>query len=414
MKKKNLIIGSVLLVVAAIAVFYYMKRDKGPQVTFVTATIERGDVSKSITATGTLQPVDTVSVGSQVSGVIKHIYIDFNDVVKKGQLIAKIDPAVFEAQVKAAQANAVNTKSNMEYQQTTYDRQSKLFKLGAISKADYQLALNQKEIASAAFDNAKALLSIAKRNLFYTDITSPIDGVVLNRAVAAGQTIAASFNAPTLFVIAKDLTKMQVRAAVDEADIGDVKAGQKVSFTVDTFPDEYFKGIVEEILLHAKTSANVVTYTTLINVDNTSLKLKPGMTANIYIYTEEIKNAMLIPLKALSFKPDSTLLKSYVFKEENNFENVKNKLHKKKTSQPNNENSTAPKTFVWIKKGNTLIRKRIFVGINDDTNAEVIKGLSKNDSVITNVISETADNGSSAQQSPFVPKFNQKPAKQNK
>lgn len=412
MKKKTIILLSVLVIVIVAAVLYFMSRKKTEEVTIVTSKAQYGYIAKSVTATGTVQPVDTVSVGAQVSGVVKNIYADFNSVVKKGQLLAKIDPSILLAQAEQSKANLANSRSNLTFQQSNYERQNQLFNLGAISKADYQLALNQYNSAKAAVDNSVAQLKVINKNLSYTDIYSPIDGVVLNRNVSAGQTIASSFNAPTLFVIAKDLTKMQVRAAVDEADIGEVKSGQEVTFTVDAFPNDVFEGTVQEILLHAKVSANVVTYTTLINVENEAMKLKPGMTASIYIYTEQDDNALLIPSKALTFKPDSTLLNHYIIiKAERNIAGLKRDGEKKtqqrdNTNKLNNVNETNQKASVWIKKGDTLTEKRITIGLNDNTYVKVIKGLSLNEEVITNVVTgENNNNADNAQRSPFMPQM---------
>lgn len=412
MKKKTIILLSVLVIVIVAAVLYFMSRKKTEEVTIVTSKAQYGYIAKSVTATGTVQPVDTVSVGAQVSGVVKNIYVDFNSVVKKGQLLAKIDPSILLAQAEQSKANLANARSNLTFQQSNYERQNQLFNLGAISKADYQLALNQYNSAKAAVDNSVAQLKVINKNLSYTDIYSPIDGVVLNRNVSAGQTIASSFNAPTLFVIAKDLTKMQVRAAVDEADIGEVKSGQEVTFTVDAFPNDVFEGTVQEILLHAKVSANVVTYTTLINVENEAMKLKPGMTASIYIYTEQDDNALLIPSKALTFKPDSTLLNHYIIiKAERNIAGLKRDGEKKtqqrdNTNKLNNVNETNQKASVWIKKGDTLTEKRITIGLNDNTYVKVIKGLSPNEEVITNVVTgENNNNADNAQRSPFMPQM---------
>ena len=304
------------------------------------------------------------------------------------------DPSIILAQKQQSTANLANVESNLKYQQSTYDRQNKLFTLGAISKADYQVALNNFISAKAAVDNAKAQLKITTQNLFYTKIYSPIDGMILNKNVSEGQTIAASFNAPTLFIIAKDLTKMQVRAAVDEADIGDVKTGQNVSFTVDAFPDEIFKGTVQQILLHAKVTANVVTYTTLINVENTSLKLKPGMTASINIYTKEDAKALLIPSKALFFKPDSIAVKQYVI------------VNAKKQKPSDAENTTIQRAKVWTQSGDTLTEKTIVIDMNDDINVKVTEGLTEGTAVITNNENKNEKVATSTtQSSPFMPKM---------
>ena len=413
MKKKTIILLSVLVVVAAAAFFYFRSGNKTQAISFVTAKAQYGYIAKTVTATGTIQPVDTVSVGAQVSGVVKNVYVDFNSEVKQGQLLAKVDPSIIIEQTEQAKANLSNAKSNLEFQRSNFDRQNQLFNLGAISKADYQVAVNQYNSAKAAVANASAQLRLAERNLSYTNIYSPINGVVLNRNVSAGQTIASSFNAPTLFVIAKDLTRMQVRAAVDEADIGGVRPGQNVTFTVDAFPDDIFEGTVQQILLHASVSANVVTYATLINVDNKEMKLKPGMTASINIYIEEDSNALLIPSRALNFKPDSSLLKGYKIKRaERNAPGVSKtdtlrKIHQRDTANKlNRENAEIRRSYVWVKTGDTLTEKRIITGLNDDTYVKVIKGLLPDEEVITNVVKGGKNNNTdNTQRSPFMPQM---------
>ena len=413
MKTKTIIIFSVLVLGAAAALFYFTSGKKEKAVTFITAKAQYGYIAKSITATGTVQPVDTVSVGAQVSGVVKYVYVDFNSNVKQGQLLAKVDPSIIQAQTEQSKANLANTQSNLDYQQSNFERQNKLYNLGAISKADYQVALNQYNSAKAAIANAAAQVRLAERNLSYTNIYSPINGVVLNRNVSAGQTIASSFNAPTLFVIAKDLTKMQVRAAVDEADIGGVQSKQLVSFTVDAFPNDIFEGTVQQILLHPAVSANVVTYTTLINVDNQSMKLKPGMTATITIYLEEDTNALLIPSRALTFKPDSSTLKKYTIKKlQRNSNDQKNSGNGKKQNRPDSSNNgkmgkpEIRKSFVWTRNGDTLVERRILTGLNDDSYVRVIKGLLPGEEVITGVgIGENQNNTNNTERSPFMPQM---------
>jgi HlyD family secretion protein len=336
--------------------------------------------------------------------LVKAIYADFNSVVKKGQLLAQIEPSIIKSQSDESKANLANATSNLHYQQVNYNRQNKLFTLGAISQADFQLATNQYRVAKAAVDNASAQLKISLQTLSYTNIYSPVDGVVLNRNVSVGQTIASSFSAPTLFVIAKDLTKMLVNAAVDEADIGGVKTGQNVSFTVDAFPEDVFGGTVKAILLHATVASNVVTYATHINVDNQSLKLKPGMTASINIYSEEDSNALLIPSRAISFKPDSVLLKKYTIIRVKKDSIVKSTRSKEKTGLLNDSIEVLKHSTVWTKHGDTLIQKRVITGLNDDTNVKIVSGLSPEEEVIT--IAVAADVKATAdvtQKSPFMP-----------
>jgi HlyD family secretion protein len=418
MKKRTIILLAVLVIVVAAIILYFRTGKTSQAISFITGRAQYGYVAKTVTATGTIQPVDTVSVGAQVSGVVKNVYVDFNDAVRQGELLAKVDPSIITAQTEQAKANLDNAKSNLEYQLSNFNRQDQLFELGAISKAEYQLSVNQYNSARASVNNATAQLNLARKNLSYTDIYSPISGVVLTRNVSAGQTIASSFNAPTLFVIAKDLTKMMVRAAVDEADIGGVRSGQNVAFTVDAFPDDVFEGTVQEILLRPSVSANVVTYTTLINVDNNNLKLKPGMTASINIYIEEDTNALLIPSRALNFKPDSSLLKGYkIRKAQQDTAGVgkkdkgKKDNHRDTTNKLSRENTGVRKSYVWIKSGDTLTEKRILTGLNDDTYVKVIKGLSTDEEVVTNIVtSGNKNNSDNTQRSPFMPQMRRRSA----
>jgi HlyD family secretion protein len=390
MKKRMLIIGVILVAIMGLMYYWLRSSKKTKGIFLTTSTAAYGYIANTVTATGTVEPVDTVLVGAQVSGLLKKVYVDFNDVVRQGQLLAKIDPSIFNEQQVEATANLANTKSNLEYQQANFNRQQELFNLGGISQSDYQLAVNQYKNAKAAVDNAQALLRVAQRNIYYTNIYSPINGVVLNRNVNAGQTIAASFAAPTLFVIARDLTKMEVNAAVDEADIGGVRSGDRVSFTVDAFPDDIFNGNVRQVVLEPSVSSNVVTYPTKIIVNNKELKLKPGMTASVNIYVQEDSNALLIPSKALTFKPDSTLLKKFVL--------LKNNLH--------SQNPGGNIVSIWIKKRDTLVEKNIFIGINDDSRVEVKRGLAAGEIVVTGIQTEAKAAGAgNSQHSPFIPQM---------
>ncbi|EFK36024.1 Macrolide-specific efflux protein macA precursor [Chryseobacterium gleum] len=388
-------------IIAIGAVWFFFIREKEIKIQLETVKPEMGDISNSITATGTIQPVDTVAVGTQVSGIIKNIYVDFNSTVKKGQLLATLDPDLLKFQSEQIKANLQNAKSNLAYNEININRQSQLYKVGAISKADYDNATNQYNAAKAQVNAVTAQLSTADKNLSLTNIYSPIDGTVLNRNVSEGQTVASSFSTPTLFSIAKDLTKMRVRASVDEADIGNVKVGQKATFTVDAFPDETFDGEVSEVRLHPTVSSNVVNYTTIINADNSSLKLKPGMTANITIYTQVLNNVMKIPVAATSFRPDSLVIKKY--KVNSPFTN--GKKHEKgqwKKQDKGTENKS--EAAVWIiAKDSTISRKKIKTGMDNDTEIQVISGLNKNDNIITGykVLSKKTSGGQA--KSPFMP-----------
>lgn len=403
MKTKNKkwlywVVGGIIAIGAA---WFFFIREKEIKIQLETVKPEMGEISNSITATGTIQPVDTVAVGTQVSGIIKNIYVDFNSTVKKGELLATLDPDLLQYQSQQIKANLQNAKSNLAYNEININRQSQLYKVGAISKADYDVATNQYNAAKAQVGSVTAQLSTANKNLSLTNIYSPIDGTVLNRNVSEGQTVASSFSTPTLFSIAKDLTKMRVRASVDEADIGNVKVGQKATFTVDAFPDETFDGEVSEVRLHPTVSSNVVNYTTIINADNSSLKLKPGMTANITIYTQVLNNIMKIPAAATSFRPDSLVLKKY--KVNSPFANDK-KHEKGEWKKQNKGTENKNEAAVWvIAKDSTISRKKIKTGMDNDTEMQVISGLNKNDNIITGykVLSKKSSGGQA--KSPFMP-----------
>ena len=398
---KKIIWLVVIVAVAVAAYLYFKKRNADKPVTLITERMTTGLISNSVTATGTIQPVDTVAVGSQVSGTIKNIYVDFNTPVKKGELLASLDKSLLSDQVNQDKANLQNTQSVLLFQKQNFDRQTKLYKVGAISTADFETAQSQYSTAVASVSNSRAVLAAAEKNLSYTNIYSPINGTVLSRNVSEGQTVASSFNTPTLFSIAKDLTKMQVQAAVDEADVGNVKAGQPVSFTVDAFPNKTFMGTVREVRLQPIITANVVTYSTIINAENNDLKLKPGMTANITIYLQQDSSANLISAKALSFTPDSSLSKQY-------------QLIQTADTQPSNKGNSIKKdsasfprkhSVVWVLKGTQIIEKNIVTGMNNNISVQLISGLNNDDDVIDgiqvgNAPEEQADGG---EKSPFLP-----------
>ncbi|MDP2753812.1 MAG: efflux RND transporter periplasmic adaptor subunit [Nitrospirota bacterium] len=313
---KKIVIISGIIIVIAIAGFILF-RGNGNEPKFRTDKIIRGDIEMAVTATGTVNPVTTVLVGTQVSGTIKELYVDFNSPVKKGKLIARIDPALFEAQVNQAKANFLSAKANLEKAgatlvdaKRTMDRNKELFSKNLVARSDLDTAETNYETANASVSAAKsqvaqteAALNLAETNLRYTKIVSPVDGIVISRNVDVGQTVAASFQTPTLFTIAQDLTKMQIDTNVDEADIGKVLVGQDVEFTVDAYPDITFKGKVWQVRNAPITIQNVVTYDVVIIVGNPELKLKPGMTANVSIIISTKKDVLKIPNAALRFKP---------------------------------------------------------------------------------------------------------------
>ena len=390
MKTLKTVIPVLLILLAGTSAWYFIFRKKEDLVQLNTEPVKRAYIAQSVTATGTIQPVDTVAVGTQVSGTIKSIYADFNSVVKKGQLLAELDKTLFIASVDQFNANLAQAESQQVYQQGNYDRQSQLYKVGAISKADYDNALYGLNSAKANKASLIAQLKSAQKSLDLASIYSPIDGTILSRNVSEGQTVAASFSTPTLFTIAKDLTRMQVRAAVDEADIGNIKEGEHANFTVDAFLNDVFKGTISEIRLSPTTSSNVVTYTTIINAPNDEKKLKPGMTASIKIFTKESDSALVIPVKALKYAPDSSMTKQYLIIVDPN----------RTEALPNDE------AWVWIKRGNQVIEKKIKTGINDNTHVEVLEGLTEADVVITGAqkLNPGDMNNDPTGSSPFMPK----------
>jgi len=407
MKKFKWIWWVLLIAGVAVAIWYWKFRADETVIQLQVEHPQLGTISTSVTATGTIQPVDTVNVGAQVSGTIKGVYADFNSTVKKGQLLAQIDPSIFQAQVDQITANLQSAKSNFVYQKSNYERQSQLYAVGAISKADLETALYSYNSAKDNVNGISAQLMSAKKNLSFTNIYSPIDGTVLSRNISEGQTVASSFNTPTLFSIAKDLTKMQVQAAVDEADIGNVAKGQRVMFSVDAFPADTFAGVVKDIRLRSSVSANVVTYTTIIDAPNDQMKLKPGMTANITIYTKELNNVLLISARALSFQPDSILQKIYTIQGTTpSHTGKKGKGRQGQGGQSNTGNSandSVKTAFVWLKKDSSLVLQKIKTGMNDETEVQVISGLNVNDEVATGYTKTTKAAVAKAQKSPFLP-----------
>jgi HlyD family secretion protein len=411
MKKGVLISAIITVLILSTGVWFFAFRKREKPVLLMTETPGHGYISNSVTATGAVQPVDTVAVGTQVSGTIKKIFVDFNSVVKKGQLLAQLDQSLLMTQIQQITANLRQSESNLTYQQENYRRQSELFNGAVISKSEYETAINQYQSAKDNVSSVAAQLHAAQKNLSYSNIISPIDGTVRARNVSEGQTMAASFNTPTLFTIAKDLTKMQVRASVDEADIGNVTPGERVTFTVDAFPGDVFNGTVEEIRLEPSVSSNVVTYTTIINTPNENRKLKPGMTASIVIYTKEENNAMLIPAKALTFSPDATVLPKNIYEKITPGNGEKNSHPATKhnnipgQANVNNDSTVSKKAFVWIKNGDSLIQKSILIGLNDDVHVQVLRGLAGNEQIVTGINNSQQQKNVSAStdRSPFMP-----------
>ncbi|WP_300740171.1 efflux RND transporter periplasmic adaptor subunit [uncultured Alistipes sp.] len=384
-RKKWLIAGCI--VVAAAGGWMLLHPSKHEGITLETAPTSRITISNSVTATGTVEPVTEVEVGTQVSGIIDRLYVDYNDVVKAGQLIAEMDKVTLQAELESAQAEEASCKTEYEYQLKNYTRTHTLHEKELVSDAEYDEAFYLYEKARNAYEQAKAAMVKVERNLGYATITSPIDGVVISRAVEEGQTVAAGFETPTLFTIANDLTQMQVVADVDEADIGQVRDGQRVSFTVDAYPDDTFEGMVEQVRLEATTESSVVTYEVVITAHNPDLKLKPGLTANVTIYTLEKENALSVPTRALRFVPDAELLAELEM-----------------TAEPEPAQSAgAAKRTVWVVKGQTLSPRQVSAGATSGDRTEILEGLSDGDVVAVDMAAAAAAAPAAAERSPFMP-----------
>ena len=388
--KKIIVAVAVLIMVLGSVVYYFTKDSKAPK--YITQTADRGDIRSTVSATGTVNAVTTVLVGTQVSGTIKQLFVDYNSPVKKGQLLAQIDPASTEAQVAQASANVSLARANLEKSRvavrdtiTNFKRNKILYGKNFISKSDldtsetnYLSAIAQVKASEAQVAQTQAALSLAQTNLRYTQILSPVDGTVISRSIDVGQTVAASFQTPTLFTIAQDLKKMQIDANIDEADIGRIKTNQPVTFTVDAYPDMTFKGNVSEIRNSPTTVQNVVTYAVIVKVDNPELKLKPGMTANVLIVIDDKKNILRIPNAALRVKLADKELRA-----------------------------ASPKgPGVWVLDHKKPKRVPLTIGISDNRFTEVVSGnLNESNQIIVEVKSNDNKMNARPQGPPGGPRF---------
>jgi len=338
-----------------------------------------GDIVQTITATGRLQPIDQVDIGTEISGTVSKIYADFNQQVLKGQVLLEIDPLKAKVRVEQTKASYRAAANEMQYQKRNYRRTQELFQKGSIAATEMETAEYRYKNAQSNLTNAKSNLEQAELDLENCIIKSPITGIVLNRSVEAGQTVAASFSAPTLFTLARDLTQMEVKTDVDEADIGQVKAGQKVEFSVDAYPGDKFDGVVQEVRLSPVISSNVVTYTVIIKANNPNQKLLPGMTANCNIIVQQALQVLTIPMRAMQFKPDENT-PGYVPPK-----NAEEDFGKR---QQGSKGRAENKGRVWVleSKGN-LQAKRIGLGISDGTKSHVLDGLDINTPVAIGVSS---------------------------
>lgn len=382
-KKKALVIAAVAAI-AALAVWLLSGGKKEEKITFDTAAVAPANIMNSITATGTIEPVTSVTVGTQVSGIVSKLFVDYNSVVKKGQVIAELDKTNLMSQLNTAKTQLATAQSQLNYQTANYKRYKTLFEKGLVAADDFDNAKLSYTQAKEQVVSAKEEVQRAQTNLGYATITSPIDGVVLSKSVEEGQTVAASFSTPELFTIAQDLTNMQVVADVDEADIGDVKEGERVTFTVDAYPDDTFEGEVKQVRQEATTTNNVVTYEVVISAPNADLKLKPGLTANVTIYTAERKGVLSVPSKALRFIPQNeTVGKMKIV----DVANAKNK--------------------VWTIEGNSIVAHKVNIGMTDGTNTQIVGGIAEGTNVITglNVTGgeEKMPMEAQGEKSPFAP-----------
>ena len=387
-KRQKKTIGVVVgIVVAAVVAWLALRPAKKDDIMLEIAVAERMTVRNSVTATGTVEPVTEVEVGTQVSGIIDKLYVDYNDVVKAGQLIAEMDKVTLEAELQSSQADLASSKTEYEYRLKEYTRTKTLYEKDLVSDSEYDQALYMYETALNTYLRNQADIVRVRQNLEYATITSPIDGVVISRAVEEGQTVAAGFETPTLFTIANDLTQMQVIADVDEADIGQVADGQRVDFTVDTYPDDIFTGTVKQVRLEATTESSVVTYEVVITAYNPDLKLKPGLTANVTIYTFEQDDVLTVPTKALRYVPDAELLAEIGL-----------------TLEPDTAPAVSGTRKVWVKNDSTLTVRNVRCGVASGDRTAVLEGLSDNEEVVVGLTAVRQPAAAqSAERSPFMP-----------
>ena len=389
------IVAVVLVVAVSVWAFSGSKRKE--QVDFVTEKVAPGNIQSSITATGTIEPVTSVTVGTQVSGIVSKLYVDYNSVVKKGQVIAELDKSNLMSQLNSAKANLQQMQANLRkaqedlaYQHANFNRYKTLYNKGLVSANDFETARLSYQTASQSVSSVRQQVNAAQEevkraqtNLGYATITSPIDGIVLSKSVEEGQTVAASFSTPELFTIAQDLTNMQVVANVDEADIGGVKEGERVTFTVDAYPDETFQGTVKQVRQEATTTNNVVTYEVVISAPNANLKLKPGLTANVTIFTAERSGVLSVSSKALRYTPT------------------------KETVGHMKIVDGGGKSKVWVIEGNTIKSVPVNIGMTDGTHTQILSGVSRGQVIVTGVsavANEDETTANSGDQSPFGPK----------
>ncbi|MGZ3899853.1 MAG: efflux RND transporter periplasmic adaptor subunit [Bacteroidia bacterium] len=393
-KKKKYIWLILIIIVISMGVWIYLKKSEVKLPEWKTTKIERGNITVNVTATGSLSALKTVDVGTQVSGIIAKLYADFNSEVKKGQVIAILDTSILAATYE--ELNSMRQKSIIQLNELKieFERQKKLFEANAIPKAEYDIALTNFQSAQSALNTSNAQLKRARINRQYAIIHAPIEGIVISRNVDVGQTVVSSFNSPVLFTIANDLKKMLVYANVDEADIGQVKAGQKVSFNVDAYPGDNFTGTVQQIRLQPVIVQNVVTYIVVIEVSNPELKLLPGLTANISFKIREHENVLKVQSAVLQFMPSEDYLSKNI--SHSLIPDIKKHFGKNKL-----EGDTA---YVWIKNNNTLIPVKVALGLIENGYTEIKGNIHEGDEVVIKVHGEEQQ---PAAKNPFMPSFRQ-------
>lgn len=369
-------IAVVVIVIVAVAAWAMSGEKKEEDINFKEEKVALKTLQNSVTATGTIEAVTSVTVGTQVSGIVNKLYVDYNSQVKKGQVIAELDKTNLLSELNTAKANLASAQSSLNYQAANMERYKTLYKKGLVSADEYENALLTYRQAKEQVASSRENVQRAQTNLGYATITSPIDGTVISKSVEEGQTVAASFNTPELFTIAKDLTNMQVVANVDEADIGGVKEGDRVTFTVDAYPDDTFEGTVKQVRLEATTTNNVVTYEVVISAPNADLKLKPGLTANVTIYTQERSGVLAVANKALRFTPT-----------------------KETVGKDMKIVDCKGKNKVWTLNGNTLTAHPVTIGQSDGINTEITKGLKQGDKIVTEIVVNVPEEEDAPQQS---------------
>ena len=372
----KILIAVVVIVIVAVAAWAMSGGKKEEDINFKEEKVALKTLQNSVTATGTIEAVTSVTVGTQVSGIVNKLYVDYNSQVKKGQVIAELDKTNLLSELNTAKANLASAQSSLNYQAANMERYKTLYKKGLVSADEYENALLTYRQAKEQVASSKENVQRAQTNLGYATITSPIDGTVISKSVEEGQTVAASFNTPELFTIAKDLTNMQVVANVDEADIGNVKEGDRVTFTVDAYPDDTFEGTVKQVRLEATTTNNVVTYEVVISAPNADLKLKPGLTANVTIYTQERSGVLAVANKALRFTPT-----------------------KETVGKDMKIVDCKGKNKVWTLNGNILTAHPVTIGQSDGINTEITKGLKQGDKIVTEIVVNVPEEEDAPQQS---------------